>query len=499
MIGYGLWSGLFFPHGGGKTNANNGSADSNTGSSSSSLYTPARIEYKYDIITLLGLPNVMERSSSQAQAVDWLAFQDEPLSLVEDSVTSNNNANDNESSDADADDSFSDNLERLQQRYSLVVWYFDQGGPKLWTSINRDPSSGWINFGSGVNECDWEGIECDDDTGSVIGIRLSSDLGIVLTGSSLTTELGLLTSLRHIDFSDQRLQGTIPKEWSKMTDLQSLSMSKNQLQTTIPEWIGDNWTKLEKLALAENLCYGSIPSSLSTLTGLRHVDVQQNQLLTGRFDDALMISSPPMSLVADTIEYIDISYTNLIGSLPDSTDTLQNLKTFRAWNTRGLEGSIPPEISSWSSLEVFSVDQSLELSGSVPTTLGLLTGLKTLAIRYSREVRGTLPTEIGLLTNLETLDFAVNSLTGTLPVEYSQLTKLEYLDFMANTEISGTLPSEYGNLVNLKYMDLRGTEIVGEVSSEVCDIDFEEILVDCLNSNGKTTSKMNCECCSWCQ
>jgi hypothetical protein len=321
---------------------------------------------------------------------------------------------------------------------------------------------------------------------------------------------------------------------------ESVILSNNQLQTTIPEWVGNEWTKLETLVLDGNLCYGDIPSSLSTLTGLRYFDVQQNKQLTGRFDEILMM--PSSSTASQTIEYIDISYTDLIGSLPSSssnssttTTTLPNLRVFRAWNTRGLEGSIPSDISSWSNLEVLTIDESPNLQGTIPSQLGLLSNLKTLEIQRSNNFYGTLPSELGLLSNLETFNFAANTHNGTLPVEYSQLNKLQRMDVMSNRALTGTLPSEYGNLVNLsksltllsslmlcfdslycthsltrssssrfdsffisiqiEYLDLRGTGLVGEVSEEVCAIDFEFLRADC---GGRTSNEMICFCCLTC-
>jgi len=94
LIGYGFGSGLFIPD-----SRPAGAADdtfhinNNTGgANSASLSSPvssklARQDYKYQIMTLLGLPNVMERTSPQAQAIEWLAFEDEPLFVVEDSAT----------------------------------------------------------------------------------------------------------------------------------------------------------------------------------------------------------------------------------------------------------------------------------------------------------------------------------------------------------------------------------------------------------------------------
>jgi hypothetical protein len=245
LMGYGFGSGLFIPNSGKHHSVDgngviiNGDGDGalpNYGSSDS--YTFARQDYKYEISTLLGLSNVIERTSPQAQAIEWLAFEDEPLFVVtkESTTTNETNANNNNGNKLYNYESY---LERLEQRYSLVVWYFDQGGPKLWTTINREPSSGWINFGADIHECQWKGIDCeyknnkyegdDSDGGIVVGVRLSPTLGVVLTGTSLSTELGLLTSLRRLDFSNQRLQGTIPKEWSKLTDLGKLYESMSML------------------------------------------------------------------------------------------------------------------------------------------------------------------------------------------------------------------------------------------------------------------------------
>jgi len=200
LITYGFGSGLFIPDSRPAGAAddtfhiNNNTGGANSSSLSSPVsYTLARQDYKYQIMTLLGLPNVMERTSPQAQAIEWLAFEDEPLFVMEDSATtttttatttnktavtdsssssSSSSSNNNNGYD---DDYYEPYVGRLEQRYSLVVWYFDQGGPKLWTTLNREPSSGWINFGSGVHECQWKGIDCDYDNVVIIGDNDNND------------------------------------------------------------------------------------------------------------------------------------------------------------------------------------------------------------------------------------------------------------------------------------------------------------------------------------
>jgi hypothetical protein len=227
LVGYGFGSGLFLRNPNRNTPANGdaaaiGANEASSDASSQATFVAAttdvnRQDYNYNIVTMLGLPIVMERTSSQARALEWLAFEDEPLFDPQTTMA------------PEDQDSLRD---VLVQRYALVVWYFDQGGPTVWKTLNREASSGWIEFGAGVHECNWRGVDCDysdnydenskersKTAGIVAGLRLSPVLGLLLTGSSLSTELGLLTGLRRMDFSDQRLRGTIPDEWSALTNL----------------------------------------------------------------------------------------------------------------------------------------------------------------------------------------------------------------------------------------------------------------------------------------
>jgi hypothetical protein len=198
-------------------------------SPSSSISTEERQEYHHNLLAFFNSPR-LEPSSPQEQAMKWMAFQDEPLPVPL-----------GDGSEEESAEIVYQRV-RLEQRYALVTWYFAQGGPNLWSTINRDSGAGWVEFGAGVHECNWRGIDCaamgspdddrnnddddDDENGPeqerykvVVGVRLSSAQGVVLTGSSLSTELGLLTHVRRLDFASQRLEGSIPEEWKHLTNL----------------------------------------------------------------------------------------------------------------------------------------------------------------------------------------------------------------------------------------------------------------------------------------
>eukprot|EP00980_Cylindrotheca_fusiformis_P026153 scaffold15472_cov117-Cylindrotheca_fusiformis.AAC.17 len=171
--------------------------------------------------------------SPQDQAIEWLAFHDTPLE---------GNARNH-----------------LMQRFALVVFYFTHGGPTTWNSIN-DSQSGWISHGGGIHECQWRGVDCNS-ADEVTGLRLPAGEGIALTGSSLASEIGLLTSLQYFDGANQRLQGTIPSEWGSLTNMIMLDLSNNEIRSTIPSFIGA-FSNLSSLMLGGNLLTGHFPQTL---------------------------------------------------------------------------------------------------------------------------------------------------------------------------------------------------------------------------------------------
>ena len=289
-------------------------------------------------------------------------------------------------------------------------------------------------------------------------------------------------------------------------------LSKNEIQTTIPEWIG-KWTNLKHLAMDGNQLYGTIPSSVGTLQNLKHLELHTNPQLRGRFDDVLFsaINSNSNSNInaattattmeggpKDTLEFLDLSNTDLEGELPPTT--LPSLRLLRLRNTRGFGGTLPTEIGSWSNLETFSIGESPNLFGSIPTEFGLLENLHTLEVQDSNNMSGELPSELGYLSsNLKVINFRYTNKTGSLPLEWSNLQALERLDLIQNDRLQGTVPPEYSRLTNLRFLDLRGTYLSGTVPDGVCALEtLEEFLADCNPNNGKTEGKIVCGCCTWC-
>uniref|UniRef100_A0ACD5VIF3 Uncharacterized protein n=1 Tax=Avena sativa TaxID=4498 RepID=A0ACD5VIF3_AVESA len=100
---------------------------------------------------------------------------------------------------------------------------------------------------------------------------------ITYKGSSVTFER-ILTTLTAIDFSNNRLEGTIPASLGRLVSLRVLNMSHNAFTGKIPAQLG-GMTDLESLDLSCNELLGDIPQELTDLTFLGTLNLSQNQLL----------------------------------------------------------------------------------------------------------------------------------------------------------------------------------------------------------------------------
>ena len=190
-----------------------------------------------------------DTSSPEARALEWLAFEDTDVDLI--LMTIEPKSKTSVGTSGDDNDAIQ---RRILQRFALLVLYYSTGGTQFWKVMNADPTSGWIEYGQGIHECFWNGIDCqnfkrqssstgigidnddttlsasgeeedshnndDDDWQHVVsGIRLAGGFGITLTGPTLPTQLGLLTHLEVLNLEHNRLEGTLPTEWKSLTNL----------------------------------------------------------------------------------------------------------------------------------------------------------------------------------------------------------------------------------------------------------------------------------------
>jgi hypothetical protein len=195
---------------------------------------------KYDPYIFL-LPN-----SPQRLAMEWLAYRDVPhvpLHVMDNEALSY----------------------RCIQRFVLMVIFFANNGHS-WSIFNditlAGASHGWASH-FGKNECQWELVGCDQE-----GRLTSLSLGGSAVGMSgtLMNEIGLLTSLRHLDLSQNQLKGELPEDLHALSHLGKLS-SLNPLRELGADWYLTSWYYLY-LCLQRHWICRSMHSPLPSIMAL---------------------------------------------------------------------------------------------------------------------------------------------------------------------------------------------------------------------------------------
>lgn len=178
--------------------------------------------------------------------------------------------------------------------------------------------------------CNFIGQTSLTDCRTTLYVELDTFIRI---GSTIPTEIGLLTQLTYLDLSSHELAGTIPSSIAELTRLVELSVMYNQLTGTIPSSIS-LLTALTLLNLGYNELTGTLPSSLSQLSLLNGLFMSRNQLS----------GTIPPSISKLTLLYELIFENNqLTGAIPSSMSNLTLLDSL-AFNINQLTGTIPSSL-----------------------------------------------------------------------------------------------------------------------------------------------------------
>ncbi|PWA92550.1 hypothetical protein CTI12_AA078890 [Artemisia annua] len=127
------------------------------------------------------------------------------------------------------------------------------------------------------------------------------------------------TKLTHIDFSRNKLKGTIPTSLNVLKNLKVLNFSSNNLIGVIPDSFG-GLVSLEKLSLSSNSLSGPIPGSMSNILGLVHLDLGSNQL------NGVI---PEFISEMRELKYLNLENNRFHGVLPFNESFIKKLDVFK--------------------------------------------------------------------------------------------------------------------------------------------------------------------------
>ncbi|XP_028773682.1 receptor-like protein Cf-9 [Neltuma alba] len=207
------------------------------------------------------------------------------------------------------------------------------------SSLSYTKTNSW---NSSSDCCSWLGVKCDEQTGHVIGLDISSCqiYGSIESNSTLFH----LSQLEKLNLSDNHFNYShIPSSFAHLSRLTHLDLSGSKFSGEIPEEISQ-LSNLLVLDLCCNYDASSPPTNLLHFKQQNLGNVVQNltnlQVLSLGY---VNISSPIPSALTNlsSLEYLCLLSTGLHGEFPIGIFHLPNLEYLNVGAKQGLSGYLP--------------------------------------------------------------------------------------------------------------------------------------------------------------
>uniref|UniRef100_A0A7N2KP22 Uncharacterized protein n=1 Tax=Quercus lobata TaxID=97700 RepID=A0A7N2KP22_QUELO len=269
---------------------------------------------------------------------------------------------------------------------------------------------------------------------------------------SIPSSLSNFTQITYLALASNSFSGLLPLSLFNLPNLSTLYLHNNQLVGPLPNHIS-GLLNLKDLYLSSNFLNGTLPSWLFSLPSLVKLYINGNQFIgeIGEFK-------------SNSLEYLDLGYNKLQGSIPRSISTFVNL-TYLSLSSNNW--SIMLELEMISKLKnLYYLDFSnnlVSINNNVTYTLPNLYTLNLSSCNISE-----FPIFLRTPTNIEFLDLSKNRIYGQVPrwLGHVGSDSLYFLD-LRNNLFQGPFPTL--NFLSIQYLFVSNNKFTGEIPSSICN------------------------------
>ncbi|KAH7660288.1 Non-specific serine/threonine protein kinase protein [Dioscorea alata] len=308
---------------------------------------------------------------------------------------------------------------------------------------------------------------------------------------ALPADLGSCSNLKRIDLSLNELSGVIPLEIWRLPKLVDLVLWANNISGELPtdDLCSNSDNSLQSLILSFNKLNGSIPKSFTRCLNLVWVSLSGNQL-TGEIPDS--ISN------LQNLAILQLAINSLSGKIPLELGHCKNLIWLDLYSNK-FNGYIPSSLASESGLITPGIVSGKQFAflrnevGNICAGAGVLfefegirpERLADFALGHSchqtRIYTGTTVYSYAGNGSMIYLDLSYNSLSGNIPENFGTMNYLQVLN-LAHNELTGVIPESLGGMKMAMELDLSNNHLTGVIPASLGALTFLSDL-DVSNNN----------------